>query len=158
MDEPESSTLSASPIYTRENYHPENAVGRLIADLSGRMLAAFDTETADLGITGAQAVILLRIGNGLGSTAAELCRCGRYDTGSMTRMLDRLEQKGLIARVRNCEDRRVVNLELTAVGQELLPRLPDVAIKVMNHHLRGFSREEVEQLKRFLRRMLANAD
>ena len=38
-------------------------------------------------------------------------------------------------------------------------RLPSrrVAVKVLNHHLRGFSDVEFEQLKALLRRMLANA-
>lgn len=149
--------IEIEPLYTTENYHPEDSIGRLIADVSGRLLAAFDDEMTDHGITGAQWVILMRIANGCGSTAAELCRFSRYDTGSMTRMLDRLEEKGLIRRVRSSSDRRVIHLELTGAGRELYPLLPPVAIKVLNAHLQGFTRAELELFKGFLRRMQANS-
>jgi hypothetical protein len=36
--------------------------------------------------------------------------------------------------------------------------LPPIAVKVLNRHLRGFSRDELETMKGFLRRMLANSD
>jgi len=151
---------AAEPLYTPENYSPEESLGRLIADASRRILAGFDDEMASqgMGITGAQWVILMRIARGCASTAAELCRFGHCDTGSMTRMLDRLEEKGLIRRVPSSKDRRVTHLELTDAGQELLPHLPPVAIKVLNAHLKGFTREELEQLKGFLNRIRANSD
>ena len=145
------------PIYTAENYQAEESLGRLIADVSGRLLAALDEEMTGLGITGAQWVILMRIATGCGSTAAELCRFSRYDTGSMTRMLDRLEEKDLIRRVRSSSDRRIIHLELTEAGRELYKLLPPVSIKVMNEHLKGFTRAEVDLFKGFLKRMQANS-
>jgi DNA-binding MarR family transcriptional regulator len=145
------------PLYTSENYNPEDSLGRLIADVSGRLLAAFDEEMTGMGITGAQWVILMRIANGCGPTAAELCRFSRYDTGSMTRMLDRLEEKGLIRRTRSSTDRRLINLELTDAGRELYPLLPPVAVKVLNAHLQGFTRDELDCFKGFLSRMQANS-
>lgn len=144
--------------YTLATYNPETSLGRLMAEVSGRLLAALDDEMTGHGITGAQWVILMRIAGGRGSTAAELCRFSRYDTGSMTRMLDRLEEKGLIRRVRSATDRRRVLLELTPAGRRLHPQLPSVAVKVLNTHLRGFSAEEVAQFTGYLQRMLANAD
>lgn len=145
------------PLYTPENYHPEDSIGRLISDASVRLLASFDDELTGLGITGAQWVILMRIARGCGSTAAELCRFSRYDTGSMTRMVDRLEEKGLVRRVRSSTDRRVIHLELTEAGHDLYPLLPPVAIKVLNAHLQGFTRDELELFKSFLNRMRANS-
>jgi DNA-binding MarR family transcriptional regulator len=145
------------PLYTPENYNPEDSLGRLLADVTGRLLAAFDEEMTGLGITGAQWVILMRIAKGCGSTAAELCRFSRYDTGSMTRMLDRLEEKGLIRRVKSSQDRRVTHLELTPAGQDLYPLLPPAAIKVLNAHLKGFTQAELAQFKDFLNRMRANS-
>jgi DNA-binding MarR family transcriptional regulator len=144
-------------VYTPDNYNPEDSIGRLITDASGRLLAALDDEMTGYGITGAQWVILMRIANGCGTTAAELCRFNRYDTGSMTRMLDRLEEKGLIRRVRSSKDRRIACLELTEAGRDLYPLLPPVAIKVLNAHLKGFTTEEVALFKDFLNRMRANS-
>jgi DNA-binding MarR family transcriptional regulator len=75
----------------------------------------------------------------------------------MTRMLDRLEEKGLIRRVRSSKDRRIACLELTEEGRDLYPLLPPVAIKVLNAHLKGFTFEEVALFKDFLNRMRANS-
>jgi DNA-binding MarR family transcriptional regulator len=148
------------PLYTPENYNPEDSIGRLIAEASRQILAALDEELLHrgTGITGAQWATLMRISRGCASTAAELCRYNRYDTGSMTRMLDRLEEKGLIRRVPSSKDRRVTMLELTDAGRDLLPQLPPVAIKVLNAHLKGFSRGELDQLKDFLNRIRANGE
>jgi DNA-binding MarR family transcriptional regulator len=79
-----------------------------------------------------------------------------YDTGSMTRMLDRLEEKAVLRRERCTEDRRVVFLRMTATGQELLPQLRSAAVRVLSRHLAGFSPEEVDNLKQYLDRMIEN--
>jgi DNA-binding MarR family transcriptional regulator len=76
----------------------------------------------------------------------------------MTRLLDRLEAKGLCRRVRSLEDRRVVNLELTAAGRDTAKEIPAVLSQVQNAHLSGFSHEEWQTLIGFLRRILDTAE
>lgn len=142
--------------YTAEDYDPAESVGRLLTDASALLNNALDISASNLGISSAQWIILVRIASGQARTASELCRCGRYDTGSMTRMLDRLERKGLVKRVRSADDRRVVELHLTDAGRALYPKLPPVAVSVLNHHLRGFSHAEVATLTDLLKRILAN--
>ena len=75
----------------------------------------------------------------------------------MTRLLDRLEAKGLCRRVRSVADRRVVNIELTDEGRAAAVGIPALLSGVQNACLDGFSAEEFETLKGFLRRMVANA-
>lgn len=145
-------------LYSPETWTMDESLGYLLHQVRSRMVSAIDAELAPLDITWAQWGTLLHIANGKASTAAELCRSVAGDTGSMTRMLDRLEQKGLIRRERSAEDRRVVRLFLTDAGRELYPQLPPIAVKILNRHLRGFSRDELETLKGFLRRMVANAE
>jgi DNA-binding MarR family transcriptional regulator len=94
---------------------------------------------------------------GKASTVAELARECQLDAGAMTRMLDRLEAKGLCRRIRSVEDRRVVNIELTDEGQVTAAGIPGVLSRVQNAHLAGFSVEEFETLKGYLRRILSNA-
>jgi DNA-binding MarR family transcriptional regulator len=79
-----------------------------------------------------------------------------YDTGAMTRILDRLEHKGLVRRERCREDRRVVFLRMTPNGRAQLPRLLSVGTRVLEAHLAGFSQAEIEQLKSYLGRMINN--
>jgi DNA-binding MarR family transcriptional regulator len=105
-------------------------------------------------VSAAQCSILLYIAAGRGDRAADIARDYDYDTGSMTRMVARLAAKRLLRRVRDDADRRVQRLELTAAGRKLAGDVPAVAVKVLNQHLRGFTRAELDQLKGFLQRML----
>ncbi|MFT4301848.1 MAG: MarR family transcriptional regulator [Desulfovibrio sp.] len=143
-------------LYTFENYSPQRNPLRSIVDITSAIKAIGDRRVADLGITWAQWIVLIRIASKVGSTAAELCRVIEYDSGSMTRMLDRLEKTGLIYRERSSEDRRVVNLHLTKEGQDLYPQLISVAINNLNQCLKGFTAEEIGTLMGFLDRIVAN--
>ena len=87
---------------------------------------------------------------------AELARCCVMDAGSMTRLLDRMEAKGLLARVRSSEDRRVVNIVLTPEGERAGKQIPEILSRVQNRVLRGFSEDEYRALQGFLRRIFDN--
>jgi len=79
-----------------------------------------------------------------------------YDPGAMTRMVDRLEAKGLIRRNRNSDDRRLVNLELTEAGHTVVPRLRECSVRVVNKFLTGFSKADAAMLEQLLERMASN--
>jgi MarR family transcriptional regulator, multiple antibiotic resistance protein MarR len=128
------------------------AVGHLIGRARSALLTGLDTELEPFGLTGAQFAVLKNVADGVADTAADLCRTMHYDTGSMTRMLDRLEEKAVLRRERCTEDRRVVYLRITDTGDELRT----AAIRVIARHLAGFSPTEVDTLKQYLERMIEN--
>jgi DNA-binding MarR family transcriptional regulator len=103
-----------------------------------------------------QFAILKNLADGSVGTSADLCRLLHYDAGSMTRLVDRLEEKGLIRRERSRDDRRVVSLRVTSAGRALLPRLQDSAASVVQRMLTGFTALEVNHLRSFLGRMIEN--
>jgi len=140
-----------------DDYRFDDSLGFLVGKLKAFMMQALDADLADLGITSAQAVILIRLGAEGSCTAASLCRRSGYDTGSMTRMIDRLEEKGLIERERSTEDRRVINLKVTESGMGLRSQITRRACLMMEPRLEGFSQEEFDLLKSLLRRVLDNA-
>ena len=144
--------------YTPETYSAEDSVGYLIAALRTRIFRALDLEFARYDFTAAQWPILRTVADGATPTAADLCRRLNYDTGSMTRMLGRLEQKGVIVREPSAEDRRVVRLKITPAGRKLHRKLRDVTIRVLNHLVHGFEPQEVRQLHAQLLRMQANLE
>jgi DNA-binding MarR family transcriptional regulator len=146
-----------NPIYEARTFEPQRSVGRLIGRVKMGMGDALDRELAPFDISAAQFVILVALATGEADSASSLCRGISYDPGAMTRMIDRLEQKGLIRRTDHPEDRRRVGLELTAEGKAVYPKLKAAAMTVQNQFLRGFSKSEVRQLEIFLQRMLANA-
>ncbi|MBL0391849.1 MarR family transcriptional regulator [Ramlibacter monticola] len=120
------------------------------------MAAQVDEALEPQGLTSAQWLPLLKLHMGQASTVAELARCCQLDTGAMTRLLDRLEAKALVARVRSSEDRRVVNIELTPEGLAAAKQIPAVLCKVQNAFLEGFSLEEWQLFKSLLQRILEN--
>ncbi len=132
------------------------AIGPLIGRVRSVMLSKLDAELQPFGMTGMQFAILKNVAEGAAETAADLCRLMHYDTGSMTRMVDRLEEKGLIRRERSKDDRRVVSLRITGVGRTVLPRLRDSAVSVIQRMLAGFSAAEVNDLQVLLGRMIEN--
>jgi DNA-binding MarR family transcriptional regulator len=144
-------------LYRAETYRVEDSVGFMITRLRASIFAAVDREVLPWDVSSAQAAILIYIAHGRGNRAADIARDYSYDTGSMTRMIDRLVKKGLVRRVRDADDRRAVRLELTAKGGRLTERLPAVAARALNGLLRGFTRAELDHLKGYLARMLANA-
>jgi len=131
-------------------------IGHLIGRARSALLTGLDTELEPFGLTGAQFAVLKNVADGIADTAADLCRTMHYDTGSMTRMLDRLEEKGVLRRERCTQDRRVVYLLLTDNGNDLLPRLRAAAARVISGHLAGFAPAEVDALKQYLERMIRN--
>jgi DNA-binding MarR family transcriptional regulator len=132
------------------------ASGPLIGRVRSVMLSKLDAELQPFGMTGMQFAILKNVAEGAAETAADLCRLMHYDTGSMTRMVDRLEEKGLIRRERSKDDRRVVSLRITGPGRAVLPRLRDSVASVIQRMLTGFSAAEVSDLQVFLGRMIEN--
>jgi DNA-binding MarR family transcriptional regulator len=151
-------------IYDSTNYQPSRSIGALLTRVKVEWLAALDRELAmdkrlaALEMSAAQYIVMANLaGPGEPKSASDLCKGISYDAGAMTRMLDRLESKGLIRRSRSAHDRRLVHLELTEEGRSAYPRMRDIAMTVANRLLRGFTKSEARQLETLLNRMLDNA-
>jgi MarR family transcriptional regulator, multiple antibiotic resistance protein MarR len=149
--------VSVAALFDPKSYDPLAGPGRLLSRVKIAMHEALETELAPFDITAAQYIILVNLASGEANSASRLCKGVSYDPGAMTRMLDRLEKKGLIRRVRSGADRRRVTLELTAEGKAVYPKLTAKAAGVMNRFLRGFTKTEMRDLERLLQRMLDNA-
>ena len=134
----------------------ELGVRTLLTRARGSVLSSLDTELERYGVTGAQFEVLKNLYRNTVETGASLCRALHYDTGSMTRMLDRLQDKGLVRRERDARDRRVVLLRLTETGERLLPRIRPAARRALRRHLAGFAPREIERLKDYLGRIIGS--
>ncbi len=144
--------------YTPENYSMDESIGYLIGRARAVMIVNLDRVLAEYGMTHAQFGIFRKLLDGKAEiTTGELAREWNYNIRAMTRMLDRMEEKGFIQRQRSTLDRRVMLVQLSDKGRALADRMSLAAIGMLNHHLRGFSAEEVEQFKDFLRRIITHA-
>jgi len=94
---------------------------RALGDLmrAERRLRSRDPGRGD-GLSYAQVRALLELESSEEATAGQLAKAADLTPASVTALLDGLEQRGMIARRRSDEDRRVVVVSLTARGRELV--------------------------------------
>jgi DNA-binding MarR family transcriptional regulator len=136
----------------------EDGVGAIFRGVLGSIFTEIDSRLTPQGLTHAQGVPLFHMADGGCATAGELARALQSDAGAMSRTLDRLEAKGLLARVRSSDDRRIVNLKISDAGREMAALVPPVLAEVLNLHLAGFTWTEWRQLLGLLKRMRTNGD
>ena len=148
-------------MYDRESYQPRESIGNLLSRVRANMLDALDEalaadeQLAALGVTASQFVVLASLAQGEGArSASELCKVISYDAGAMTRMIDRLEAKGLIRRERCADDRRLVYLKLTEAGRAAYPRIRELSRRVQNRFLSAIGKGQALELEKLLRRLL----
>lgn len=144
--------------YSANGYCANESVGYLMRRVLLALTQDTDKRLEPHGLTHAQWGPLFMMRKAGSATVAELARELQMDPGAMTRLLDRLEAKGLCKRLRSTDDRRVVNLALTREGEIAADKVPVALAEVMNSHLAGFSKSEWQLLKSLLQRMLDNAE
>ena len=146
----------AKAFYAGDNYVAADSVGYLLNQVMISMRRQVEQAMTAHDLTAAQWYPLWKLKRDGPGTAQELARDMDIDAGAMTRLIDRLAAKGLLQRLRCDTDRRRVMLTLTAAGEAVAGHVPQVLADVNNAYLRDFSRDEWQQLKELLRRMLAN--
>ncbi len=147
--------VAAAPLYDALAVMDEG-IGHHLANLMHLMRREIELRMVAHGLTGAQWKPLWLLKSGRAATPQELSRCTVSDAGAMTRLLDRLVAKGLIERERSDTDRRVVQLRLTAAGEDAAAQVPQVLAEVNQLFLQGVSPAEWTQLRGLLTRMAAN--
>jgi DNA-binding MarR family transcriptional regulator len=142
--------------YQADNYRTEESIGLMMRQILTSLAQGVEQKLANTALTHAQWMPVFKLHLGHASTVAELARECHLDAGAMTRMLDRLEAKGLCTRSRSETDRRVVNIALTPAGSQAATEIPAVLCEVLNGHLNGLSADEFATLKSLLQRVLQN--
>ncbi len=144
-----------------KHFHPDDFQNCILGLLLGRAAILkdriIDSHMEPFGITAAQFKVLIIMEQCDVDTPAELCRNLSVDSGSMTRMLDRLEQKNLLIRQRSEADRRQVRLVLTEEGQGLVALLPKIGADAMNQLAGAITPQELQSLEQILKKILLGA-
>ena len=129
---------------------------RTLSPLVGGLWEAHDRAVAPFGITARQGAMLLSCSLGEVETAAELARLYAVELSSTTRMLERLERKGLVRRQRSAEDRRKVLIRITPAGDKLLRQALPKAAAVARSAWVGVTAAERAVLQRVAAKVLRN--
>jgi len=112
------------------------------------------------GLSGTQYNVL-RILRGAGQSGLACreiaCRLISHDP-DITRLLDRMESRGLITRAREVKDRRVVKTRITAEGLRILRELDDPIRELHRRQFRGFPAKRLRQLSLLLEQARAHVE
>ena len=139
-----------------EDLDPVQDLGRLVSYLRSNLVTHLDNALEDKELTSAQYIVVVLLARGKVNTLAELCEHMMYDRGAMSRLLSRLEDKGLVAKKQSVEDRRSTLLCLTEKGQQFYPEILPTVNDIYRKALTGFSEDEQEQLASLLFRAIHN--
>ncbi|KFZ38887.1 hypothetical protein HR45_00325 [Shewanella mangrovi] len=107
-----------------------------------------------LDITAQQFKVLMLIHRDHVESCSVLSQRLSVDGGAITRMLDRLEQKQLLQRIRDAKDRRKIALQLTETGEALCQQMPEFIAEVLNEFTQGLDDEDIALLEQLLRKIL----
>jgi DNA-binding MarR family transcriptional regulator len=118
---------------------------------SDRMQHRFARLFRGYGLTPSQYNILRILrGEGKAMPCLEIAQRTITVVPGITGLIDRLEEAGLVSRLRSDEDRRVVNVSITPAGEEVLARLDEPLLELHRKMLAHFSAEEMAELSRLL--------
>ena len=134
-----------------------NSLGRLLIGVAREMRTSFERRLAPLDITAQQAELIHRVHRHGHPSLNELTHLLMTDIAGVTRLVDRLEAKGLVRRVASVDDRRALRLLLTPRGRALVPRLARIAEEQKRQLVQGLTPAEEARLRGLLLRLLANA-
>ena len=144
--------------YDARTYTVAESVGFLLRRGAALLRQALEAEFEGHGLTFVQWATLMRLRDDPALTAGDVCRDLQHDSGAFTRVLDHLEERGLVRRERSESDRRVVRLHLTAEGHQEVQKLVPIVVGRLNYALQDFSAAEVATLGKLLRRMTSRLE
>jgi DNA-binding MarR family transcriptional regulator len=133
-----------------------HSMGYRIKLLSQLMARNFQERLEPWGLTPFHWVVLCCLWSEDGLATSAIGEKLQQVGGTLTGVLDRMEERGLIRRERDRQDRRMVRIWLTDMGKELEIVLPPIALELSKQVTIGFSVKEQEQFSRLLDLAIAN--
>ena len=130
----------------------------LLNRAGARIAASFSEEVRPLGATLQMWRVLAALREREGRRMGDLSETTSIEVSTLTRLVDTMEKKGLVARRRDADDARVVALHVTPAGRRLTQRITPIAERYERVALAGFTAVETDTLKAALRRLYINME
>ena len=131
-------------------YHVNMAGMLLKRELAG----VFKAQGFD--VTPEQWAVLSRLAEKDGLSQNDIALITFKDNANITRIVDKLQKKGLLERRAHPSDRRTWLLYITLPGKEIIEQLQPLAIKVLEKATRQISGEEVRKLNHQMQKIINN--
>ncbi|MFZ0500341.1 MAG: MarR family winged helix-turn-helix transcriptional regulator [Steroidobacteraceae bacterium] len=144
----------AEPFYTVDSLEAPKSIGFLVKRCGGLMSQLAERHFATEQVSFTQWMVIAVLGRYERLTATALSEETCHDMGAMTRIVDDLEEEGLVRRERTERDRRVVEIALTPQGRRYLQTGKRLVVELLNSLVEPFSRQELETLIVLLQRLM----
>lgn len=114
----------------------------------------------EFGVSTPQMLCLnyLRSCNDFQGTHKELVKFLNLNSSTVTGIVNRLEAKGLIARLPKKEDKRVTYICLTSKGNKLLDSAPDLMHDLLTKKLASIPKQEISDIRIALHKLITALD
>jgi DNA-binding MarR family transcriptional regulator len=128
---------------------PPDLVKEIIYQIR-RLVQARELYTKELNknyaVTAAQLNCLLALHENGPLPPSQIAKIIMVKSSTVTGIIDRLEQKGLVVRLRNSPDRRVITIQLTAAGKKLANNAPPpIQLKILDG-LKKLSKDDIKRI------------
>lgn len=123
---------------------------------AGELSSAFNTYLANYGLSQGKIKILLLLYQQpeKGLLPSELAVCSNVTRGTITGLIDGLEKDGFVERVHHVNDRRMVTIKLTALGEQLLHQVLPKHFTDVRNLINRISAAEIESLMSTLGKLM----
>ena len=128
-----------------------------IGETAHALRKAFDRKAIGLGVTRAQWRVLMKLSRQPGIRQVELADLLDIEPITLSRIIDRLQEAGLVERSSDPADRRAWRLGVTQKAQPIMKRLKAVGSDLIDHAFDGIDPKDIETARRVLARVRENA-
>lgn len=134
----------------------EENLGTLLAQVARLMRRSFDERARGIGVTRPQWQVLSLLRMHAGSNQGALAELLDVEPITLGRMVDRLQEAGLVERRADPSDRRAWRIHLTGKGEELVEKLKPFGQQTLDAALEGVEAGERDQLSATLAKVRNN--
>jgi DNA-binding MarR family transcriptional regulator len=128
-----------------------------IGETAHALRKAFDRRAVGMGVTRAQWKVLFKLSRLPGLRQIELADMLDIEPITLSRIVDRLEEAGLVERLADPLDRRAWRLHVTAKAQPLVAKLGTLADEMIAEAFAGIEPKDIETTRAVLGRVRENA-
>lgn len=138
------------------DFRLEEYVFYLVAHVDHQYSSGMSHTLARNGISRPMWRCLAALAEQNGASIGELGRMSLIKQSTLSRLLDRMEETGLIRRRPRRGDERITEIYLAPAGRDMLARVLGIAGEVYARAVAGLTARELKELRRLLKRMLDN--
>lgn len=139
-------------------YDVAQDIGYALTQTTRAYQQALNAELAPYGVTIRQSQVLGWLRKNGNLTQCQLARLLGIEPATLAGVLERMERDGLILRIADRSDRRRNLIRLNQCAEELGDAVVECSARVCARAVQGLSPQEIDALRRLLKRILQNLD